>query len=69
MVSWDENKNAMGYTICYGVEKDKLYQSYQVYGDTTVTINSLNSELPYYFTIESFNENGITRCNQTRMVK
>lgn len=69
VVSWDENKNAMGYTICYGVEKDKLYQSYQVYGDTTVTINSLNSELPYYFTIESFNENGITRCNQTRMVK
>jgi xylan 1,4-beta-xylosidase len=31
-----------------------------VYGDTTVTINSLNANQPYWFSIESFNENGIT---------
>jgi hypothetical protein len=59
VLSWDQSENAIGYTICYGIAKNKLYQSYQVYGDTSLTINSLNSELQYYFTVESFNENGI----------
>lgn len=64
VLSWDQSENAIGYTICYGIAKNKLYQSYQVYGDTSLTINSLNSELPYYFTVESFNENGIMKSKK-----
>jgi hypothetical protein len=31
-----------------------------VYGDTAVTINSLDAGQEYFFTVESFNENGVT---------
>jgi len=31
-----------------------------VYNDTVLTINSLNNNHDYWFSIEAFNENGIT---------
>ena len=63
-LSWSKADGATGYNICYGTEKDKLYLNYTVYEDTTLTINSLNRHLDYYFTLESFNENGITTNEQ-----
>ncbi len=60
VLSWAKSANAVGYNISYGTEKDKLYQNYIVYGENELTINTLNSQLDYYFTIEAFNENGIT---------
>ncbi len=60
-LTWDKSATATGYVISYGVNKTNLYQSYMVYTDTTVTINSLNANEKYYFTIEAFNESGITR--------
>ncbi|MEZ5106020.1 MAG: family 43 glycosylhydrolase [Draconibacterium sp.] len=62
-LTWDKSEGANGYNISYGAEQNKLYQNYMVYGNTTVTINSLNAGLGYYFTIEAFNENGITKSN------
>ena len=59
-LSWSKADNAIGYNICYGTDDEKLYLTYTVYENTTLTINSLNAGLDYYFTIESFNENGIT---------
>lgn len=59
-LTWGKSKNATGYNISYGIDKNKLYQNYMVYADTTLTINSLNVNQKYYFSIESFNENGIT---------
>ncbi|MFA5769669.1 MAG: family 43 glycosylhydrolase [Bacteroidales bacterium] len=59
-LSWSGAERATGYNICYGTDKNKLYLTYTVYEDTKLTINSLNARLDYYFTIESFNENGIT---------
>jgi len=32
-----------------------------VYGDTTVTIRSLNKDQKYWYAIDSFGENGVTR--------
>ncbi len=60
-LKWNRSKNATGYTIYYGYDKNKLYHSQMVYRDTTLTINSLNKNQAYYFTIEVFNENGITK--------
>lgn len=62
---WSKSKKATGYNISYGIEKDKLYHNYIVYEDTSLAINSLNSDLKYYFSIESFNENGITISEKT----
>lgn len=59
-LTWERSLNATGYNISYGVGEGRLYQNYMVYQDTTVTINSLNAGEKYYFTIEAFNENGIT---------
>lgn len=60
LLSWSPSENAIGYQINYGIVPDKLYQSYMIYADTTVTINSLNTNQSYCFTIEAFNENGIS---------
>ncbi len=59
-LNWSKAEAADGYCISYGNEKNKRYHSYMVYGDTSVTINSLNADLKYFFSIESFNENGRT---------
>ncbi len=60
-IKWEASKNATGYDISYGEDKNKLYHNYMVYKDTTVDINSLSVNSNYYFTIESFNENGIKK--------
>lgn len=68
-LNWDKSENATGYNISYGVDKDKLYHNYMVYSDTALVINSLNANLGYYFTIESFNENGITKSKAIAFVE
>ena len=66
-LNWSGSENATGYVISYGVDPKQLYLSYMVYGNASnaVTINSLNSKLPYFYTIEAFNENGITVSDLT----
>lgn len=60
-LSWTKKPNATGYNIRYGTTPDKLYLNYQVLGSNTVTIHSLNRLQNYYFTIDAFNEKGITK--------
>jgi hypothetical protein len=60
-LNWTKIPGAVGYNIRYGISKDKLYQNYQVLGTEQVTIRSLNAQQKYYFTIDAFNENGITK--------
>jgi len=60
-LNWPKTPDAIGYNIRYGTSKDKLYQNYQVLGAESVTIRSLNALQKYYFTIDAFNENGITK--------
>ena len=60
-LSWNKSENADGYNISFGIDKNRLYHSYMVYKDTTLTINSLNAGQDYYFSIESFNGSGITK--------
>ena len=50
----------MGYNVRFGIAPDKLYSSYQVYGETWVHMITLNADQKYYYAIDSFNENGIT---------
>ena len=58
-LSWNKAPGATGYNISYGTHEEKLYLDYMVYDDTTLTINSLNVAMEYWFSIEAFNENGI----------
>jgi hypothetical protein len=60
-LSWTKSTDAIGYNIRYGIAKDKLYQTYQVLGADSVNINSLNAMQKYYFTVDAFNESGVTK--------
>ncbi len=60
-LNWKRSTGATGYNICYGTNKNKLYQHYTVYSDTSLEINSLNVNQAYYFAIDGFNENGISQ--------
>jgi len=62
-LSWKKRSNAVGYNIRFGVQKDALNRVYQVYGDTSLTIHSLNKNQKYWFAIDAFGENGLTRGN------
>ena len=63
-LKWRKSENAVGYNISFGMDSTKLYQNYMIYGDTLLTINSLNSSMKYYFAVESFNERGITAATK-----
>lgn len=58
-ISWKKQKDAIGYSIFYGIAWDKLYNSIMVYGDNFYDFRGLDKDTKYYFEIEPFNENGI----------
>lgn len=60
-IKWKKSSNTVGFNIRYGTQKDKLYHNYEVLGTDSITIRSLNSLSKYYFTIDSFNQNGISK--------
>ncbi len=64
---WKKADGAIGYNIRYGIAPDKLYSSYQVYEQTELNLSMINKGQPYYAAIDSFNENGITSGEVTRI--
>lgn len=58
---WQPVKYATGYSVLFGTTRDKLYHSILIYNDHSLNITGLNKEVPYFFRIDSFNENGITK--------
>ena len=60
LITWDKQKEVQGYTIYWGIAPDKLYNSWLVYDENSLDLKSLSIDQSYYFTIESFNENGVS---------
>ncbi len=60
IIRWEENDSAQGYNVLWGIAPDKLYSSWQIYKDNQLELKSLNVDQTYYFTVEAFNENGIS---------
>lgn len=69
MISWPPSSKTSGYIVRYGTARDKLYNSYQVADSTKLSIPSLNNGVEYWFTIDSYNENGVTRGAKAWMVE
>ncbi len=67
--SWDKVEGAQGYNIRWGIAPDKLYQSWQVYDTNSHFMRCLDRDTPYYFTIEAYNENGISEQTETIYVE
>ncbi len=53
-IAWEPVPGADGYIVRYGIEKNKLYNSYIVYDRTTLYMHSLNTAPEYYFDVEAF---------------
>lgn len=64
-VSWKAVPGAVAYNVRWGIQKDKMYQAYQVFADqpTTIEIRALTTGQDYYFSVEAFNENGVSKLS------
>lgn len=60
LLSWSAVQEAEGYIIRYGVATDALWNQFEVRGTNSLHVTSLNSTPGYWFTVDSFNENGET---------
>ncbi|WP_027136698.1 family 43 glycosylhydrolase [Gaetbulibacter saemankumensis] len=63
-LTWKPVKGAQGYNIQWGIAPDKLYQSWQVYGDNEHYMRCLDRDTSYYFRIEAYSENGISDASE-----
>ena len=68
MITWEKQHAAQGYNIIWGIAPDKLYSSWMVYDDNSLLMKSLTVDQSDYFTIESFNENGISTRTKIQKV-
>jgi xylan 1,4-beta-xylosidase len=67
MIYWNRQTDAIGYNIYYGIAPDKLYNSIMVYEGNSYDFRGLSKNTTYYFSIEAFNENGIS--NKSKIIK
>ncbi|QYA24175.1 family 43 glycosylhydrolase [Gramella sp. MT6] len=68
-LEWEPVKGAQGYNIRWGIAPDKLYQAWLVYDVNEHFMRNLDRDTEYYFSIEAFNENGISEQTDTILVK
>ncbi|OPZ14473.1 MAG: Glycosyl hydrolases family 43 [Bacteroidetes bacterium ADurb.BinA261] len=68
-LTWKAQENVQGYNIRWGIAPDKLYNSWLIYDDNQLMMRSLTTDQQYYFTIEAFNENGISEQSTPIHVK
>jgi hypothetical protein len=59
-IKWQPVDNACGYNIYYGTAPDKLYNAIQVNDANDYWFKVMDKEKTYYFSIVSFNENGVS---------
>ena len=68
-IRWSPVDGAQGYTIHYGTAPDKLYNNIMVLTHNDYWFKAMDSKATYYFTIEAFNENGISEQFPTLKVE
>ncbi len=60
LIKWITVNKATGYNIYWGISPDKLYNNVMIYNDNQYYFKSMDRGKTYYFSIEAFNENGIS---------
>ena len=68
-LKWKQNPDADGYVIYFGKKADKLYGSIMVYNNTEYYFTGMDFSDEYFFQIEAFNENGISKKSSIINVK
>ncbi len=67
-LKWQADKNATGYIVNYGISKYKLNNHFMVYEKSEITLSGLNINSEYHFSIDSFNEGGVSLGKQIKRV-
>ncbi|RYE22322.1 MAG: xylosidase [Sphingobacteriales bacterium] len=60
-IKWQPVDSAYAYNIYIGIAPDKLYNCIMVHNASQYFFKAMDKDLPYYFTIEAINENGISQ--------
>jgi len=68
-IKWIPVDNAYAYNIYTGIAPDKLYNCIMVHGSNEYYFKAMDKELPYYFSIEAINENGVSERTKVVEVK
>jgi xylan 1,4-beta-xylosidase len=63
-LSWPAATGATGYVVRWGHAKDKLHHSQDVRSGTQAVVECLTGGEACWFTVDSFNDNGITFNDQ-----
>jgi xylan 1,4-beta-xylosidase len=63
-LKWKPADNAYAYNIYMGTASDKLYNCIMVYGSNEYWLKAMDKDIPYYFCIESINENGLSKLSE-----
>jgi xylan 1,4-beta-xylosidase len=69
LIKWFTVNNATGYNIYWGISPDKLYNNVMLYNDNQYYFKAMDRGRTYYFSIEAFNENGISEKTRPVEVK
>jgi hypothetical protein len=60
LIKWITVNSATGYNIYWGITPDKLHNNVMVYNDNQYYFKTMDKGRTYYFSIETFNDNGIS---------
>lgn len=60
-IKWRPVDNAFAYNIYYGTHPDKLYTCIMVHSNNEYWMKAMDSHKTYYYSIESINENGVSK--------
>ena len=64
-IRWAPSDDAYAYNIYYGTALDKLYSCIMVHNANEYWFAGMDKNMPYYFSIEAINENGLSERTKT----
>ncbi|MGM9475380.1 family 43 glycosylhydrolase [Pedobacter sp. GSP4] len=67
-IKWQPVDNAFAYNLYYGTAADKLYNCIMIHDFNEYWFKAMDSQKPYYFTIEAINENGVSAKTEVKKV-
>tara|TARA_R110001583_G_scaffold145096_1_gene297125 strand:+ start:70563 stop:72392 length:1830 start_codon:yes stop_codon:yes gene_type:complete len=64
LLEWNKQNNVQGYVLYWGISPKKLNNSVLMYGSNSYELKALSKNQNYYFQVEAFNENGISKRSE-----
>ncbi|MDP4711726.1 MAG: family 43 glycosylhydrolase [Saprospiraceae bacterium] len=69
MLNWDPVPGAQGYVVYWGIAPDRLNLSAMMYDQNFYELRALNTDTAYYYQVEAFSENGVSKRSPVRFTE